>query len=175
MRMAWELDYVLNYNVSLMQDEAFQTDVCVGYIYYDYPKTGSVADAMELGASITLPNVFEFGLVPSYYAGKLWDAQSSEDNDVNGWVHIVSLGYDVVCPVTDQVISLSAATAYNGSVTGDLDYEWNVAIFGASTTFEIAENISLSPSINYQITMDEAMNNGDDGELWAGVSLAASF
>ena len=171
-----ELDYTIAYGTTLFEEESYAVDLGVNYIYYDFPRVGSrfVPDSHEVGVSIALPSLIKIGdsaLVPSYYGAKLWPADSGLGFDVAGGYHALGLGYDLTIPKIDQVLSLSWDINYNDGLYGS-DHDWTHTTFGLSTSFEVGP-VSLTPFINYQISMDDSVN--PDDEFWGGLSVSMSF
>jgi len=174
------LDCAIAYGLSLFEEEAYAMDLSTNFIYYNFPKLNHTADIQELGAGVSMPNLLAIGdiaLVPAYYAGQVWP-NSSGSGMVAGGVHILSLSsaVEVPCPVhpeESQAFNLSVATVYNdGLLSSDTDHDWSHVVFGVSTSLEI-EPVTVTPAINYQVSMDDSVN--DEDELWGGVSVAYSF
>ena len=178
-----EMDYVAAYSSSFLQDAPLRTNYSVNWIYYDYPNTYSKhKDAQEIGVSLSWPNLIAIGdrpLVPSYYVGRLWPSKSGGDNrSAAGWIHIFGLGYDLPVPNfpaedQEQVIHLAAEIVYNdGMGGGSIDHDWSHAVLSISTDIEIG-NLTLRPDLNYQVSMDDSVN--DEDELWCGLSIPYKF
>jgi hypothetical protein len=178
-----EIDYVVAYSNSFLTDTPYATNYSVNCIYYDYPHTNSRdSDAQEIGGSFSWPNLVTIGgraLVPSYYVGRLWPAKGGGLNrTAAGWIHILSLGYDL--PVAnllaegkDQVIHLSAEMAYNDGMGGaPIDHDWSHAVLRICTGIPVGD-VTISPDLNYQISMDDSVN--EENELWCGLSMSYRF
>lgn len=178
-----EMDYITTYSGSFLKDTPCATDYSVNWTCYDYPNIGSkYKDMQEIGAGFSWPNLIVIGgnpLVPSYYVGGLWPAKSDAVNrKTGGWVHILGLGYDL--SVSDlliegriQMINLSAEMVYNGGMGGDrIDHDWSHVVLGASTSIAVGD-IAIRPELNYQISMDDSVN--EENELWCGLSISYSF
>jgi hypothetical protein len=176
-----EQDYTIAYDFTLLEDESYATDITLNYIYYDFiDAPDKFRDVEEIGVGFAWPNVCPGGVVPSYYAGRVWPAKSKSDlpGDVAGWVHIFGLGYDMTVPgilpeTPEQVISLSAALVYNDGCGGDeVDQDFSHATFGAAAPMPIGE-VTFTPAIYWQASFDDSVNTED--ELYVGVSLSYSF
>ena len=169
-----EYDYTLAYGYSLFEDQTYQLDMGVNYIYYDFPKLGSSADTQEIGVSLSLPkliNIGEVALIPGYYGCKLWPTDSGLEDDVAGGYHSFSLSLDLPIPTTEQTLSMFTDINYNDGLFGS-DHDWSHVSFGISTSLAI-KSITITPSINYQLSMDDSVN--PENELYGGVTLAFSF
>jgi hypothetical protein len=168
-----ELDYTIAYGVSYFEEEKYALDVSANYIYYDFYKVKSKgADTEEVGICFALPKLLEIGggvLVPKYYVGKLWPVDGADD--IAGIYHSFSLSYDVTIPSTEQVLSFYSDINYNDGLFG-ADSDWSHATFGVSTSVE-AGCVSITPFLNYQVSMEDTVN--DEDELYGGVSVSMSF
>ncbi len=177
-----EFDYILYYGDSAFEDTCFSTDYTISWLYYDYSDAPTKdSDLQEFVVQFSWPNMLPEGIVPSYYLGRLWPAKSGSAvlKDVGGWVHVIGLGYDWTIPdilpgSPEQVVSLFADLTYNDGYGGaSVDHDWSHATLGASTSFEIAENLTFTPALYYQMSMDDSVNNED--EVWTGLSLTYQF
>ena len=171
-----EYDYTLAYSTSLFTDQLYALDLGVNYIYYDFPKVNSkaVPDTQEIGVSFALTNLIKIGdsaLVPSYYIGKLWPTDSGLGFDVAGGYHSFALGYELSIPETDYSLNLSADINYNDGMFG-ADNDWSHATVGLSSSVPVGP-VTLTPFLNYQISLDESVN--DEDELFGGLSASISF
>ncbi|MBI9016352.1 MAG: hypothetical protein JEZ07_03720 [Phycisphaerae bacterium] len=175
--LAEELDYTLYYCFSLFEEEQYAVDFYFNYIYFDYIHTSSDADVYESGGEVSLPNLLKIGdlaIVPSYYVGH--DSMAQSGTGINsGWFHILGLSWDMPlkCPVreVEQLFSFNTEVVFNDGAY-EADHDWSHAVAGLSTTFEIS-NWSITPSVYYQLSMDDSVN--DEDELWAGISFSCSF
>jgi hypothetical protein len=177
-----EFDYVLYYGNSVFADTPYATNYTVNWLYYDFydaPSRGS--DLQELNAQLSWPDLLPNGIVPNYTIGKLWQARSGAPalKNIGGWVHVLGLGYDLVLPgmfpdTPEQIVSLMTDLTYNdGYGAAAADHDWSHATVGASTSFSIVENLDFTPSVYYQISMDDSVN--DEDEIWTTLSLAYGF
>jgi len=177
-----ELDYILYYGDSAFEDTYCAVDYTINWLYYDFTDAPTKdSDLQEFGVQFSWPDILPEDIVPSYYVGKLWPAKSGSAvlKDVGGWVHVVGLAYDWTIPSilpgsTEHVVNLIADLTYNDGYNGaDVDHDWSHATLGASTSFEIAENLNFTPALYYQMTMDDSVNNED--EIWTHLSLTYQF
>jgi hypothetical protein len=103
-----------------------------------------------------------------------WPAHSGGPEE--GWFHIAGLTYDIPFPPLlpdqeEQALSISADLTYNDGVF-DSDSGFSHATTGVSTNFEW-RRFTLSPSVNYQWSFEDSVNEED--EFWVGVSLSYSL
>lgn len=128
------------------------------------------------------------GLVPTYVLVKLMPvnsgtvvgANSPSGGTASGFAHIFMLDYamPVVCPITgvDRKLNLHSEFVFNDGVSPigtNADHDWSNAVFGASTTYEIDDNVSLTPGFYYQSSFDDSVNSSD--EYWGSLSLTCQF
>jgi hypothetical protein len=175
-----ELDYTFAYARTFFEDQIYALRLGINYIYYDYPNTTSLlTDAQEIGASAALPNLISLGpvtLAPSYYAGCLLPAKSGSGNVDGGWFHTLAMG----CAMDLSRILPGKTTppgcfgwdiTYNDG-TFDADHDWSHTSWYVSWTVPVGP-LMVTPSLRYQISMDESVN--DEDELWGGLSASYSF
>ncbi len=177
-----EFDYILYYGGSVFDETPCAMNYTFNWLYYDFfdgPTRGS--DLQELMAQFSWPELLPAGIVPNYTVGKLWPARSGSAalKHIGGWVHVLGLGYDLTMPgigpeTPEQVVSLMADVTYNdGYGSAGADHDWSHATVGASTSFEVAENLDFTPGVYYQISMDDSVNPND--EVWTSLSLTYGF
>ncbi|MHC4703086.1 MAG: hypothetical protein ACYTFQ_21175, partial [Planctomycetota bacterium] len=96
----------------------------------------------------------------------------------SGFAHIFMLDYGIplegLTPDTpQQVIRLHSEVVYNDGVDPrgiGVDHDWTHAVFSIATDFELAKGLALTPSVNYQVTMDDSINDDQD-ETWFTLGL----
>ncbi|MHC4394089.1 MAG: TorF family putative porin [Planctomycetota bacterium] len=181
-----ELDITLYYCNTAFEGAATM-DYTLGWVHYNYPdepRGGNPAvpgsgDMQEFFATLSWPELCDFGIVPSYTAIVMWPATSGSNAAVNrGWYHVVGLGYDLNVPgmlpeTAEQALNLSFELWYNDGAYG-ADNDWSHAVFGVSTDFEITENLSFTPGLYYQITMNNLVNTDKD-ETWVTLGMSYTF
>ena len=175
-----EVDYTLAYGQTLFEDKRYALDVGVQYIYYDFPRLSSkLADAEETGVKLALPALIRTAnsaLVPSYYVGRLNPAKHGGGHITGGTFQTLGLSYDLPIPRSEgksQVVSFAADVTHNSGAY-DADPDWSHATFGVSTKINIgASGFTVTPALNYQVSMDDTVN--DEDEIWAGLSVSYGF
>ncbi len=55
-----------------------------------------------------------------------------------------------------------------------MDHDWTNAVFGVTTDFDLAENVTLTPGLYHQATMDSSVNDDKD-ETWMALSMMYKF
>jgi len=177
-----ELDFTLSYGNSLYEYETYATDYEVGWTYYEYPHISSdVADMQEFYATLSWPEIYPEGIVPSYTVVKMWASQElSASRDISGLLHILGLGYDLpveglLPDIPEQILNLSAAIVYNDGVSIGLpvDHDWSHAVFGVSTGFDLGNDCTFRPGVYYQSSMDDSVNPSD--EFWCSLGVSYAF
>lgn len=179
-------DFTLYYQNSLFGDEPYATNYRLGWVYYNYPEVPAKAfDLQELHGILSWPNVLPVkGLVPSYVLVKLWPSESGSTvgGNASGFAHILMLDYGLAVPglfpeVPEQILNLHSELVYNDGVHpggGVVDHDWSNAVLGASTDFDLGYNVTLTPALYYQVTMDKSVNEDKD-EVWATLSAKYTF
>lgn len=193
---ATEYNYTLAYSTVFCEGEPGAVAVKAHGTYYDFiDQADEAADAHEVGVQISMPELCPVGVVPSYYVGRIWPAAGRSGTnsagvrkpdlpgDYEGWIHVFGLAYDLKVPglspdTPEQVFSFSAAAVYNdgfaggpsGTEGGTVDHDWSHALFGVSTSFELAENVHLTPAVYYQSSWEDTVNPEDEIVFSIGAS-----
>jgi hypothetical protein len=180
-------DYMLYYGNKLFEDEVYATNWRMAYVQYNYPDTSShtksSTDLSELQWVLSWPNAIPVdGLVPSYVLVKLWPYNSySLGGGASGFAHIFMLDYGLsvagILPDTDeQVLRLHSELVFNDGVHpggGNADSDWSNIVFGVETDFDLGNNLSFTPGLYHQVSMDDSVN--DEDETWVNLGLKYKF
>ncbi|MHC4456126.1 MAG: TorF family putative porin [Planctomycetota bacterium] len=179
------LDLTLYYNNTLYEGETYATNYTVGWMYYNHIDTSRDYDLQEAFASFSWPEICPAGVVPSYTIIRMWPSKSQSDlnsdlsalgrGGAGGWLHIFGLGYDL--PIADitpeeHIVHLSADFVYNDGVLG-ADHDWSHMVLGASTDFDLGNNLTFTPGLYHQVSMDDSVN--DEEETWVSLSMKYAF
>ena len=179
-------DYTLFYKNALFADESYATQYMLGWVYYNFPDMSSqVADLQEIQAVLSWPEILPVeGLVPTYVLVKLWPAEggSAVGGNALGFAHIFMLDYALpiegfLPDVPEQILRLHSEFVFNDGVDprgGVVDHDWSNAVFGIATDFELAENVTLTPGVYHQVTMDKSINSNSD-ETWVTLGMKYEF
>jgi hypothetical protein len=179
---ATEYDYTVAYSTVLYEGEAHAIEVAARGTYYDFiDEPDTAADAHEVGVGVSMPEICGAGVVPSYFVSRIWPARSNSalGGNYSGWLHIFGLSYDLELPgltpdTPEQVVSFSASAVYNDGFAGaGVDHDWSHALFGVSTSFELAENVHLTPAFYYQSSWEDTVNPED--EMVFSISATCKF
>ena len=189
-------DFTLFYKNALFMDESYAMQYLLGWRYFYHPDApldaapGMSIDLQEIHAVMSLPKILPVeGLVPTYVLVKLWPAESGAfvgsagpPGTASGFAHIFMLDYglpieDLLPEMPEQVLKLHGEVVFNDGVDPrgiGVDHDWTNAVFGISTDFNLADNVTLTPGLYYQVTMDETINDDQD-ETWCTLGLRYSF
>ena len=183
-------DYTLYYQNMLYADQPCATMYRFAWVYYNYPDNDSADyDLQEIHAVLAWPKLLPVkGLVPAYAIVKLWPSSSgsmigsrAHPGTASGFAHIFMLDYglEVTCPITNQprVIKLHSEVVFNDGVGPggqNIDQDWSNAVFGISTDVDLGSNLTFTPGVYHQVTMDESVNDDKD-ETWAALSMKYKF
>jgi len=196
-------DFTLFYKNGLFMDQSYATQYMVWWRYFYFPDapldgipaglSGDI-DLQEAAVALSWPEILPVeGLVPSYVLVKLWPAESGtfvgsqniaglSNGTASGFAHIFMLDYpitveDLLPELPEQVLNLHTEFVFNDGVDPrglGVDHDWSNAVFGVSTDFDLAENVTFTPGLYYQITMDKTINPDQD-ELWCTLGMKYSF
>ncbi|MBN2456832.1 MAG: hypothetical protein JXB29_09925 [Sedimentisphaerales bacterium] len=184
-------DYTLYYGGQVLEDQACATNYRLAWVYYNYPDNSRKDyDLQEAHLMLSWPDMCQSGLVPGYILVKMWPARSGSKvgsrspfgGTASGFAHIFTLDYPwtvegLLPEIPEQVLNLHAELIYNDGVGPggqNVDHDWSNAVLGVSTVFDLGENVTLTPGIYHQITMDKSVNDDQD-ETWASVNLKYTF
>jgi len=179
-------DYTLFYKNALFGDESYATQYMLGWRYFNFPDMSSQAfDLQEIHAVLSWPEILPVeGLVPTYVLVKLWPAEggSTVGGNASGFAHIFMLDYGLpieglLPDVPEQVLRLHSEFVFNDGVDPrgiGVDHDWTNAVFGIATDFELAENLTLTPAVYHQVTMDRSINPDKD-ETWVTLGMKYEF
>jgi len=183
-------DYTLYYGNKFFEDETYATNYGLSWVYYNFPDSSShtsgSTDLQEMNAIFSWPKILPVeGLVPSYVIIRLWPYNSNSPvSQAAGWAHVFMLDYGLPIPgmlpeTPEQILHLHTELVYNDGVdprpgsTG-VDHDWSNAVFGVSTDFDLGNNLSFTPGIYHQVTMDKSVNPDKD-ETWVALSMKYKF
>ena len=169
-------DYLVYYGNTLFDDKAYKTNYKAKWEYrnwYDRPR--EIGNTQVLTFAFSWPKLLGGGLVPKYITHYDYPAGSGYNNrHIAGWIHRFGLGYKLAIPELSEPLSLSAEVTYrDGMGGGTKDHDWSHATFGLSTKFKLADNLSFTPGIYYQATMDKSLSDRDI--LYTMVSMKYAF
>jgi len=179
-------DYTLFYKNALFGGESYATQYMLGWRYFNFPDMSSQAfDLQEIHAVLSWPEILPVeGLVPTYVLVKLWPAEgnSAVGGNASGFAHIFMLDYalpieGLLPDVPEQVLRLHSEFVFNDGVDPrgiGVDHDWSNAVFGIATDFELAENVTLTPAVYHQVTMDKSINPDSD-ETWVTLGMKYEF
>ena len=151
-------------------------------------------DLQEIHAVMSFPKILPVeGLVPTYVLVKLWPAESGSfvgsqniagltNGTASGFAHIFMLDYglpieDLIPDMPEQVLKLHSEVVFNDGVDPrgiGVDHDWTNAVFGVSTDFKLDDNVTLTPGVYHQVTMDKTINPDKD-ETWFTLGVNYSF
>jgi hypothetical protein len=185
-------DYSLYYKNAVFDGESYMTQYLLGWVYYNYPDNSrKVMDIQEAHFIMSWPEILPVeGLVPTYVLVKLWPTGSGSavgstspfGGTASGFAHIFMFDYplpieDLLPELPEQVLKLHTEFVFNDGVGPggqNVDHDWTNGVLGITTDFELAENVTLTPGIHYQVTFDKSANTDSD-ELWCTLGMKYSF
>jgi len=169
------LDYRPYFKSMFFEDKSYATkyNISAGYEHYYGLARHKANTTWEWIFDFSWPDLIPGGLVPRYTAHYEYPVSGGDINRyVTGWVHRFRLGYDLNTPELPIPLNLSSELAYYDGL-GGLTHDWSYATFGIATNLNIAESLKLTPSLYYQVSMDDAVNTRD--ELYTIIGISYTF
>ncbi len=159
-------DYRPYYKSVMFKDKSFQTNYMLSteYEHYYGLDRHKAYTTWEWINSFSWPNLLPKGFTPTYIMHYEYPACSNARytyHSMEGWVHRFILGYDLKVPELPNPLKLTSEVAYTDGL-GRAQHDWSYATFGLSTKFNINENMTFSPGIYQQITMDDSVSKRKD-------------
>jgi hypothetical protein len=171
-----EVDYSVAYGNSLFNDSIFKTDYEIRWVYYNYFRISSKeADSAEFDFSFSWPEIFSFGLTPTYMLSYLYSASSDSPAarlEMEGCAHTFGFTYDINEPQTQLPLTFSWDITYNDGQGEGVAHDWSHITWGVSTSIDVGPG-SFTPAIYYQTSMENSINTED--EFWTSLSYTMSF
>ncbi len=137
--------YAMNYNIS------------VGYEYYPGLGRKKAFTSFEWIYAFNWPNVMQNGIVPYYIIHYEYPAYHGQRVNYTGWVHRFGFGRDIDVTELPKPLHFSTEIAYTDGL-GGADRDWSYYNLGFSTTFDVIKNLTFTPGVYYQRTIDESVN-----------------
>ena len=176
-------NYAAFYTGKLFEDKPYATNYTLNYWYYAKPNVaGGRDDSQELGSTFFWPELVAVGdgsITPSYYIGVIWGSRSDTHlKECEGVIHIFGANYDFAIPNfwpdgTEQGFRVHGDITYNDGFAGKtIEHEWSHATLAVSTNITKG-NLTITPVVNYQISMEDSVNPED--EFWCGITATYRF
>jgi len=188
------------YQGAFLTESTMMTQYRLGYMYFNYPdnvgglpdSTSTLADLQEFHAILSLPKVTGVeGLVPTYALIKLWPNSSNSwtgagkptgTGGSSGFAHVFMLDYQFAIPgpvssIPEQIIKLHSELIFNDGVDPrpngiGVDHDWSHLLLGASTDFDLVNNITLTPAVYHQLSFEDTVNSSDEWFATLGAKYA---
>ena len=158
-------NYKLYYGGGLFDDQAYQTKYKLNWIYKNYyGRARDKGNSQEWIFVFSWPQILPVeDLAPYYIVHYEHPAGSSYDNyNISGFVHRFGLGYSLDVPELPNPLHLSGEIGYRDGLDGPgKDHDWSHATLGASTKFQITDDLAFVPGLYYQISMDDTVCRRD--------------
>lgn len=174
-----EIDVFIGYYHTFWEQERHALEVDVYYTYFYFPRQARELDthevALELKFPQIIPGIGSSGLVP--YASLYYGRSVTGDADDGLWIKL-GMDYDLPIPAAlaiqkGQNLNIYVETFHNDGAQGfEVAPGWSHVATGMSTTFKY-HGIDFTPSINYQWTWEDTVNEED--EFWFTFSISYQF
>jgi hypothetical protein len=176
-----ELDYYVGYTSTALEDSIFETELDLSYLYYDFPRLNRESDSHELSANLKFPSIIptENKLIAPVFG--LYHNFSAETSDLSTtWLRL-GMELSPPCPtytvgegVTEGTVQILVESLY---ILDDELIEtsrgFSHILTGVSIDLLSWAGLTLSPSVNYQISLKDSINTED--EFWAALKLSFTF
>jgi len=157
-------DYRPYYKGQLFENKSYTTNFNISAGYEHYPGLArNVANTTwEWIFAFSWPNILPKGFVPSYIAHYEYPAGSGyRHSGITGWVHRFKLSYDLNTPQLPMPLQISSEVAYTDGL-GGAAHDWSYANIGISTKLNIRKNLTFTPGVYQQISMDDSVSKRKD-------------
>lgn len=167
-----ELDY------SLTASHDFESfNISSGYVYFDYPKANNLSDINEFWGSFSLFKIPALPFDMSFTVFAAYETEAKDGGAENGWYYSWGFGMDVPLPESQltqegQAASIGITNWGNDGVGGLKPSVLYATECSLSTSYTV-NSFSFTPSLNYAINYEDAINKDD--EFWAGIDVSYSF
>jgi hypothetical protein len=204
-------DYSPYYLGAFGIDEPWETRYKIGWRYFNYPDSSShtrnSTDLQEVYAGFVFPKLFGVeGLAPGYVLVKGWPSNSGtvcgaanpSGGTYSGFAHVFMLDYalpvkGLISETSDQIFNFHVEAVFNGAVDprpagGYTDHDWTHVMMGVSTDIDLGNNLTFTPGVYHQITMEDNGNpiipgvptstkgvSPDHNITWASLTLKYKF
>lgn len=168
-----EVDYTIYYGKECL-DGAITAEV--GGVYYDI--IGWEDNSYDYWEGYGKFTLSQLPLAPHAYFYYAYPEVSSAGCE--GWStclggsHSCELGAFPCFGSTDPMsLTFTGDVWYNGGSMYDINTGWACAVFGSALTVPLAHNLTFTPGVYYQVSMEDTVN--EENEFWTQLSLAYTW
>jgi hypothetical protein len=147
----------------LFKEKPYEMKYDIGVEYEHYPRlaTHKSFTTYEWRFGFSWPNILPKGFVPNYIAYYEYPVHHGQRLNFTGWVHSFRLDYFLDTSIMPKPLCLSSEVAYTDKLAG-ASSDWSYATFGLGTKFDINKNLTFSPGVHQQISMDKSVSKRKD-------------
>ena len=140
------------------KEKPYATAYNIGVEYEHYPRlaTHKSFTTFEWIFAFSWPDILPKGFVPNYIIHYEYPVHHNQRFNFAGWVHRFKLDYYMDVPQLPKPLCLSSEVAFSDGL-GGASRDWSYAVFGMGTKFDITKNLTFSPGVYQQITMDKSV------------------
>jgi hypothetical protein len=147
----------------LFDEKPYATVYNIGVEYEHYPRlaTHKSFTTFEWIFNFSWPNALPKGFVPSYIIHYEYPVHHDQRFNFAGWVHRFKLDYYWNVSQLPNPLCLSSEVAFSDGL-GGASRDWSYAVFGMGTKFNISKNLTFSPAVYQQVSMDKSVSKRKD-------------
>ena len=168
-----------DYAISFVRQINENLNLSFGYTYIDFPRLNKRSDISETWAALTVEQIPHI-VLPLYFSmGAMYDFAAASGGPDEGWFYYWTVGLHLPLPVIAGVPLLGeyldvSLTNWGNDGAADLPANSLYATeYALSTTYNF-KGFAVTPSVNYLVSYDDGINNGND-EVWFSVKIAYNF
>ena len=170
-----ELDYVLTLSRDVLDGAV---NLSAGYTYFDFPRAGGTWDIQEPWVSLGINEIPALPVAVSFSIFAGYDLKAASGGPDEGWYYSWGFTADIPLPECalfqqDQALSFGVTNWGNDGVAGLEPSAFYATELSLSTSYAFS-NVSISPSLNYTINHESAINSGDE-EIWGGLEVSVAL
>lgn len=158
-------NYNFFYNGVAFEDQSYVTKYNLNARYEHYYRTAHTNKyAQEYTVSLSWPEILGVENLSPYF---IYDYEQGRNratgHNRSDDLGVIGLAYLLHVQELENPIKLTSDITYCDGFYGGANkcYDWSHVTFGASTKFKVSDNLTFTPGLYQQISMDKAVCDGD--------------
>lgn len=179
-------NYNFYYKGVAFEDQSYVTKYHLNARYEHYYRTVHTDKyAQEYTVTLSWPEILGVENLSPYFiydyeqgrnrTASYQNAHGGRSHNRSDDLGVFGLAYLLSVPELENPIKLTSDITYCNGFYGGANkcYDWSHVTFGASTKFKLSENLTFAPGLYQQISMDDAVCDGD--VTYCKLSLTYTF